>query len=87
MYVVALRSLSGVKAIQDQTGRKAFEDILAGNQVLERSMLEANSDCGSILDSNGFMLFSIRTYEEDPDKHLTEYHQDVNQRASRYLQR
>ena len=52
------RALRGVGAMQDVTAQKEFQKALASTEALNRSIIEANPDCVSILDPAGNVMFS-----------------------------
>ena len=60
------RPVRGVGAMQDQTDRKLSEEALGRSESLNRSIIEANPDCVSVLDLDGRVMFSneaaVRAY-------------------------
>lgn len=64
----------GVGAMQDQTARKLSEEALRRSELLNRSIIEANPDCVSVLDLAGAVLFSnnaaVRAYGLQTDDAL-----------------
>lgn len=64
----------GVGAMQDQTARKQSEEALRKSELLNRSIIEANPDCVSVLDLDGTVLFSnnaaVRAYGLQSDDAL-----------------
>jgi PAS domain S-box-containing protein len=53
-------AVRGVGAMQDQTARKQSEEAFGKSESLNRSIIEANPDCVSVLDLDGRVLFSNR---------------------------
>ena len=68
------RPLRGVGVMQDQTARKHSEEALHRSESLNRSIIEANPDCVSVLDLDGRVMFSnkaaVRAYGLDSDEPL-----------------
>lgn len=68
------RPVRGVGAMQDQTDRKLSEEALSRSESLNRSIIEANPDCVSVLDLNGRVMFSnkaaVRAYGLQSDAPL-----------------
>lgn len=52
------RAVRGIGAMQDQTARKRSEEALCRSESLNRSIIEANPDCISLLDLDGLVIFS-----------------------------
>ena len=68
------RPVRGVGAMQDQTARKLSEEAAHRSESLNRSIIEANPDCVSVLDLEGRVLFSnkavVRAYGLESDAPL-----------------
>lgn len=68
------RPVRGVGAMQDQTARKLSEEALSRSESLNRSIIEANPDCVSVLDLDGRVMFSnraaVRAYGLESDAPL-----------------
>lgn len=68
------RAVRGVGAMQDQTKRKLSEEAAGRSEALNRSIIEANPDCVSVLDLSGCVMFSnqaaVRAYGLESDEPL-----------------